>query len=298
MAVDVALDLSEVLLFAAAVGLALVALVFARALASVVRFLPFVGDAAESALTSALVKPLERLANGSERRMVAGLSSLLDNLAVLLGIPLLIGIGVYKGLEYLWHEGIKRLVHAASAAALKVAHQALALARTAEKDAKHALHVAESIPSVDVPKLWRAIESKVSKEVNAGVNEAEAYTAKVEHAVNSAVAGAAAEIPQLADLDYDELKKLLDGEDLAKLGGLLLAVPLLHSLIGALAQEAGLGKAECRAKNADICGTDATQWAGLLAALVPIGLAFDLQAIVDTCGYFASEVETLVAQAA
>jgi hypothetical protein len=151
---------------------------------------------------------------------------------------------------------------------------------------------------VAVPRLWKAIEQRVGRDVAAGVAEAEAFAAHEFATVTNAVAGAAAELPHIAELPFDELKKLLDGTDLAKLGGLLLAVPLLNSLVNALVREAGLGEAACRQKNAGICGTDPLQWASLLGALVPIGLAFDLEAIVGYAGSIAGEVETLVQQAA
>lgn len=320
MAVDVAWDLSEVLVFAVGLALALLALILARAIASLVSALPFVGGTLESLLTSAIVDPLKTLTGSLERRMIAGASSLLDNLAVLLAIPLLIGIGVYKGFEYLWHEALKPLVAAAVHAALKVAYRAEALAKHAESTASHALHVAENLPTVDLPNLWRAIEHRVASDVSAGVTTAEKYASTAVAAVEDAPIQAVRNIDRLVTtaetdtaqaftdaLAYAEGLALPIGNDLTQLeeyikslgtAGLVAAIPALAYLVQSLVREAGLSDAECRSKNAGICGTDPLQWAGLLAALVPIGIAFDLQAIVDYAGTIAGAVETLVQQAA
>lgn len=101
---------------------------------------------------------------------------------------------------------------------------------------------------------------------SAGLKALEGTTTAAEKAIQDAVDAVKGEVAHLP--------KPTAAEGLA---GLIASVAGLSVLTHVIADEAGLGKAECRSKVKAICSTDPSQWAGLLAGLVPLGFALDLK---------------------
>lgn len=320
MAIELGLDLSAVILFAIATGLALLALVLVDWITTGVGWLPVIGGAAKSALTAALVNPLESIVSSSERRLTEGLSALLDSVAVLVAIPLLIGYGAYEGLRYLWHEALKPFVHAVLAPVLAVAHRALAIARAAEHDATRALSEVKGLPHVDVSKVLRAAENYTTAAVRSGVAEAEKYASTAVNAATDAPREAAALAGRLATAAETDASAAFDtalgwaegiavpiGNDVTALeqyvkglglAGLVAAVPGLAYLVQALVNEAGLSDAACREKNRGICGVDPLQWASFLEGLALLGFGFSLADLAAAAQPVVVGLEGIIKEAA
>lgn len=142
--------------------------------------------------------------------------------------------------------------------------------------------------------VLNAAVAQLDSAIGAVKAEADAIAAQVAAESTSA----AAELADIYGLGVDDLRRLVDQLDFGKLAELGAGAVLLRALVESLTSEAGLDRAECRAKVKGICGTDPTAWAGLLASLAAVGVAFDLKAVCDAGETIADAVVGLVKQAA
>ena len=84
--------------------------------------------------------------------------------------------------------------------------------------------------------------------------------------------------------------------DLPGLGSMTagVAIATTYAIVNTLVNEAGLSRAECRAKVGQICGTDPLQWASLLAGLAAVGVGFSLGDILEEAANMVGEVHGLL----
>lgn len=163
----------------------------------------------------------------------------------------------------------------------------------------------------DVSALDRTIADTaqaLTAAAQAGVAEAERLAgsalAQSEAAARQALAEAEArgraaldEVGKIAGAVGSDLKTIEGALGAAGVAGLLATIPAIATLVQAIATEAGLDSAACRAKNKQICGTDPLQWAGLLAGLAALGVSFDLADVVKIAAEGVGEAGTLLADA-
>lgn len=111
-------------------------------------------------------------------------------------------------------------------------------------------------------------------------------------------ATAAGELQDIYGLDADSIRRVLDRLDLSKVVDLGAGLVLVRALTEAIAAEAGLDSAACRSKVKGVCSVDASAWAGLLASLAAVGLAFDLRQLVSFAETLAEPARAIIERAA
>lgn len=143
----------------------------------------------------------------------------------------------------------------------------------------------------------------------AGVIEAERLAGSALAQSEAAAKQLLAEAEARGKAALDEVGKIAGrvGDDLATIegnlgalgvAGLIASIPAIATLVHAIATEAGLESASCRAKNKQICGTDPLQWAGLLGGLALMEGALSLKEIVPVARAIAHGTEDLIRAAA
>lgn len=114
----------------------------------------------------------------------------------------------------------------------------------------------------------------------------------------SAEAAATGELADIYNLPADALRNLLDGLDLTKVASFGAGLVLVRALVGAIAREAGLDSAECRAKNRQICATPGGEWGDLLAGAAFVTGALSLAELVPIGRAAIGELSGAIRQAA
>lgn len=315
-------NLSVILLWGGCWIIATNAYYLAHGIARGLKEIWLIGGALASAATAVekyIAEPLNELRKDAEGELVRGLSGLVDNLAIFIGLAALVALGVKAALTYMWKDSLPAYVVSLierEIAKLHLPHldvQAITKAveaqviglitaplATIRKDIARAESIATAAAKAAADAVYKA-EHVVTEKIEQIVNNPTTYiTSTVQQEVPglaAAIAVAGGEVLELPGISYDDLRNLVNGQDLAKLGGLIAAIPLIRGLVQTLAQEAGLDSAECRAKNKAICGTDPLQWAGLLAGLAALGLSFDLADVVKLAAEGVGEAKTLLADA-
>lgn len=142
----------------------------------------FVADAIESGIVGALddaIKGVEKLAAGF-------LSGLIDAFGLLIAIPLLLGLGVKAGLEYLWNSALRPVIHSIADPIRTIAAEARSSVATledtvaanvgrAERYARdHALGALESAEAYADRAIDHAL-ARIGGEIASGISEAERY---------------------------------------------------------------------------------------------------------------------------
>lgn len=156
---------------------------------------------------------------------------------------------------------------------------------------------AENLASSALAAAEQTLEAELSHAATAAAADLAAAAATLQGAVGqvaaaeqATVAGitaaehaATGELTDIGNLPTDAIKDLLDRIDLTKLLGFGAGLVLVRALVNAIATEAGLDSAACRAKHKQVCGVDPSEWTDLLAGaafltgtlslaeLVPIG---------------------------
>lgn len=185
-----------------------------------------------NALEAAIVEPLNDLRSKSDAEVAKALSSLLDNLAIMVGLVLVLGILVKAALTYMWDHALRPLIHSitepirtsaahalARAIALEgtLAHDVAALAgsieqasettlrdarRYAESVALTAEHAAERYADEAVSKL-RAAEDTAVENVARIAHDAEAAGLAAARAAEAGAEAFAASALATAEAAFD-----------------------------------------------------------------------------------------------
>lgn len=177
----VAADLSELLIWCVAFALASLALVLSRAIATpfvAIGSLPIIGTPfrwVAEGIQAALVDPLNAIVNASEAGIAYSINQLIDAVAVLLGIPLVILLGVEKALQYLWNQALRPLIHSITDTIQSTANRALALAEAVPAKIKTAVHDAEVYTDAAVAVAAGELETKAIQLANIAKIEAVDY---------------------------------------------------------------------------------------------------------------------------
>lgn len=116
-------------------------------------------------------------------------------------------------------------------------------------------------------------EARVLEGEIAGAEGVAAAALASSEAVAAAALAGVKSIAITAENDLQTIEGVLGAVGVA---GLIASIPALATLVHAIATEAGLDSAECRAKNKQICSVPSNDWANLLGGLAAIGFAFSL----------------------
>lgn len=245
------------------------------------------------------IRPLHWLASGLENFMISPIKDgihavegavaqfyhgLVTSLEILVALPILLGKGIADAFTKLWDHALKpfvlTLIHPLVAAGTK----ALALVTSLEATVANDLSSAERYAEGQATKAFT--DAKAYTEHIFGVAEHDIASAGKEYlrGLETAAGTIAHDLPEWEHKTWDELKKLLDGRDLATLGGLVGGLALLRSMTGTLATEAGLDNANCRGKVKDICGTNGNLWKDLLGALVVTEVGLHWRSMIRLVG--------------
>lgn len=168
MAIRAGLDLAKVIPWLGALILATLAWYIARAIAAPFNIsLPLIGRpfaGIADAIESYIVEPLDDLRKKSEAEIAHGLSDLVDQLAVVLGLFLVLGLVVKAALGYLWNHALRPLIHSITDEIRTLASSALAkvirLTAVVAEDLAHAESYArdQAADALDSAKAWGRTE--------------------------------------------------------------------------------------------------------------------------------------------
>ena len=298
--------------------LAALAYYVALAIQHGVSFLPLgIGADISGAIEGALVSPLKKIMDGASADIAKGLNALANSLAVLVGVPLLLGLGVKAALTYLWKQALPAFVHAVVDPVFAVARQALAKVEAVPADIARAFGRAESFATSEAERAIRAAETLATHAALNAEHAAERYADEAVSALRGAEEAALSSVLSIAHAAETDASRALDhataaaeaiavpiGKELTALeqyiqsldlAQLVTSVPALALLVTTIAAESGLGNAECRSKVKGICGTDPAAWGRLLGLAAFLTLAFDFKDFVKGAELVAEGIGTLVA---
>lgn len=190
-------------------------------------------------------------------------------------------VSVVAQLDHLTHVTVHEIVKAFVNPVRDIAHDAQATAEQAQAGvdvlAREFGDRLEAIP--------RQIEREVTHLHNV-ISEVElpALGSALGHVIGQVEADAVGRIGDLrhyTDAEFDRVYRRLGDIPLARLLELLAAFGATAALVDVIANEAGLGRAECRSKVRGICSTDPAAWQQLLAATVPLFAWTSLRELLD-----------------
>lgn len=201
----------------------------------------------------------------------------------------------------------------AIATAEQAAEQAASAALTAEAGTlEAALASASSAAASALEAARTALEGELSGAINAAAADLHAIAAELEAGTGAAVAdaraiaaqltaveaAAAGELTDIYNLPADAIRDLLNRLDLTKVASIGAGLVLVRALVNAIAQEAGLDSAECRAKHKQICATPGSSWSSLLEGLLALGFVASLPELARLANGMADELVPIVREAA
>lgn len=295
-------DLSVLLLWIGAFILATLAYYVAKAIASVIDIdLPIIGHPfhfVARRIENGIVDPLNKLRQASDAGIAKGFLDLVNALELGIGITLLLGLGVKDALQYLWGTALKPFIHAITDPISKLAHATAADVSALTKTVAADLRTAETYAADHATAALAAAKVYVDGKIATAIKVLRADIVAAVDFVHLAVGEAAAELPALPGMAWDDLNRLLNTKKLWQLAGLLASVPILAQLVRTLARESGLEKAECRDKVKGICSTDPQFWEGMLAGLLALGLTFSLEDLAKEARPVIEHLEPIVREAA
>jgi hypothetical protein len=172
---------------------------------------------------------------------------------------------------------LRREIHAAEAAAERYAELAVGRLRAAEEGAIAA--AAGLAAEARDAGLAAAAAAEAAAERAAGSALAQSEAAAAQALAEAQAAGQAAldtvkGIAVGAAHDLEQIEGQLGALGVA---GLIASIPAIATLVHAIATEAGLEDAACRAKVKGVCGTSPNSWGNMLAGLAALGIAFNLE---------------------
>lgn len=196
-------------------------------------------------------------------------------------------------LDHLLHVSVHDVVKAFLNPVRSVANEALA-------DAAAAAHGVDVLAR-DVTSRLGGIEGDVKQEIDRALDVVRNVDLpNIEHVLrgelHSAVGVVEGEVAQVQDWAagwIDDLLGRLDGLPIEDILAGAAAGTAAYALAQVIANEAGLGRAECRAKVKQICATDPRAWEHLLALAVPLFAFPGLRELIDV----ASELVPQLAEA-
>lgn len=282
--------------------LATFAYYIAQAIAYPVKHLPYVGGDFAGAIEHYIADPAKKLAGQAESKLARGLMSLAGDLELVGALVILLGLGIYTALQYLWDAALKPLISAVVTPIHRLLSQTVTkleqLAHTVAQDALHAETYARQQAAAALTDARRYADSAAATAAHDAERYADQAVAKLQHAEDAAITAAAA-IARTAEKDataaYDHAKSYVDGlvapvgRDVTALDRYVkgLDVPKIAAgaaataaLVTATLAETGLENAGCRSKVKGICETDPNVWSNLLGLLAPLGLALTLPELV------------------
>jgi hypothetical protein len=191
-------DLGVVLVWTGAFILASLAYYIAKAVAFPLDIsIPFVGRPFKfiaDAIENGIIEPLNDLRAKSDAEIARGLSGLVDDLAVVLGLFLVLGLIVKAALSYLWNHALSPFIHAITDPIRGDAHRALAevesLAGTVAADLVRAEHYADAAAAGAVAAAISYADRVALGAEHAAERYADDAVAKLRSAEDSAIANA------------------------------------------------------------------------------------------------------------
>lgn len=317
-------DLAVIGLCIVTLALLLAALGLARAIVAAFDIhIPLIGrpfSGIAGALNNSIVSWLESALHGTEAVTARFWNDLLGSLELLGALTLLLGDGVKLALEYLWnhslpayvlHEielGVKRLapsrvdvagLEAKVTADVKAALRAeVAVIRADVGDAKAAALAASAAAGIAAEKAAHVVENQITQITQNPVTYVDNAVTQIVPGLAEALTHAGAEVAELPGLALPDLRGLLNNQDLATLGGLMAAIPLLRAITSTIAVETGLENGACRSKVKGICGTDPSAWLGLLEGLAVLGFGFNLRELYSVAEGLVGDLSGVIREAA
>lgn len=211
--------------------------------------------------------------------------------------------GVHAALNFLWDHAIPTYVKASIAVLNKsinavdarvdavwkelsgdvvaletmIKNTATATAQTLRRDISSAVSNLRGDVAADI----RDVRVDVKHEIAIAVGGAEAIGNEALDRLRRAEDAAIEGLRRSEDATAQELRDLIKDIPLTDIAAALAAIPLLRAAVDILEAETGLGRAECRAKVKNICGTDPSQWAQLLEGLVLVGIGLSIQDVIE-----------------
>jgi hypothetical protein len=278
---------------------------------------PFAGVA--RSLENSVIGFLDRQIQSLQKHAISLLSGLVDSMAVLIAIPLLLGLGVKYALTKMWHlvtnvdvGGKITTIRVDAAQALTKANNALTridhLARGLPARLESTMGMATQAANLytlreidslrrgigdDIGRIRSSVDQAVEQAKTAAATEAGKVAGQIAQAENAAITT----VQGLENLTRRELHDLLGRVNTGDIAALVSAVPILAALVTTLEAETGLNNAECRGKVKQICGTDAGAWQWLLGGALALDFALNLEEIVtagrEVIHYVAAGAEDL-----
>jgi hypothetical protein len=317
-------DLAVIALCLVTLALILAALGLSRAIAGAFDIhIPGLGhpfSGVSSALHNSIISWLESALKGVEKVTARFFNDLLGSLELLGALTLLLGEGVKVALEYLWthslpayvlHEielGVKRLtpsrvdvagLEAKVKADVTAAMRAeVATIRADANAAKAAALAASAAAGVAAEKAAHSVVNEITQVVQHPISYVTDTVTEVVPGLADALTHAGAEVAELPGLALPDLRGILNNQDLATLGGLMAAIPLLRAITSTLAVETGLENEACRSKVKGICGTDPSAWTALLEGLAVLGFGFSLRELYTVAERLVGDLSGVIREAA
>lgn len=279
---------------------------------------PFAG--VSTALHNSLISWLESALHGVEKVTARFFNDLLGSLELLAALTILLGEGVKLALEYLWthslpayvlHQielGVRRLapsrvdvagLEAKVTADVKAALRGeLDTVRNDANAAKAAALAASAAAGIAADKAAHVVENQITQITQNPVTYVDNAVTQIVPGLAEALTHAGAEVAELPGLALPDLRGLLNNQDLATLGGLMAAIPLLRAITSTIAVETGLENEACRSKVKGICGTDPSAWLGLLEGLAVLGFAFNLRELYGVAEGLVGDLSGVIREAA
>jgi hypothetical protein len=197
-AADSLADLGVIVLWLGAFILASLAYYLAQAIIGTINIsIPFVGkpfNGLATTLQNAIVDPLNDLRSKSDAGIAEGISGLVDSLELLIGLTGLLGLGIYKGLVYLWKTALSPFIHAITDPIRTTANKAEADVTALTKTVADDLTKAETYADNAATKALSSAKSYADTQVKAAIATVESYAdeavSKLRAAEDTAIANA------------------------------------------------------------------------------------------------------------
>lgn len=192
---------------------------------------------------------------------------------------------------------IRGEINAAKNAAIQHADSAVSTLRDAENAALNSVSTIATAAANAAATAEATALSAAAGALTTAETFATAEAARAEAAAEAVALKAAAAVDLIAVGAAQDLSEIEGALGKLGLAALIASMPAVATLVHAISEEAGLGKAECRTKVKGICSTDPSLWGDLLAGLVAIGVAFNLRELYAIAEPLVAELAPVIAEA-